>query len=211
MSKRKYSLGEEIFNSTSHGIGALISLAATIIMAVISGGKGSALGAFASVAFGLTLILLYTSSTLYHAITHPGAKRIFQILDHCTIFLLIAGSYSPYALLTVGGTPGWVIFAIVWVSALTGIILNAIDLKRFARISIVLYLAMGWAIIFYLPILLANLAAGGLWLLIAGGLAYTGGIVFYLIKKIPYFHSIWHLFVLAGSICHILSVILFVL
>ena len=211
MSKRKYSLGEEIFNSTSHGIGALISLAATIIMAVISGGKGSALGAFASVAFGLTLILLYTSSTLYHAITHPGAKRIFQILDHCTIFLLIAGSYSPYALLTVGGTPGWVIFAIVWVSALTGIILNAIDLKRFSRISIVLYLAMGWAIIFYLPILLANLAAGGLWLLIAGGLAYTGGIVFYLIKKIPYFHSIWHLFVLAGSICHILSVILFVL
>ena len=211
MSKRKYSLGEEIFNSTSHGIGALISLAATIIMAVISGGKGSALGAFASVAFGLTLILLYTSSTLYHAITHPGAKRIFQILDHCTIFLLIAGSYSPYALLTVGGTPGWVIFGIVWVSALTGIILNAIDLKRFARISIVLYLAMGWAIIFYLPILLANLAAGGLWLLIAGGLAYTGGIVFYLIKKIPYFHSIWHLFVLAGSICHILSVILFVL
>ena len=211
MSKRKYSLGEEIFNSTSHGIGALISLAATIIMAVISGGKGSALGAFASVAFGLTLILLYTSSTLYHAITHPGAKRIFQILDHCTIFLLIAGSYSPYALLTVGGTPGWVIFAIVWVSALTGIILNAINLKRFARISIVLYLAMGWAIIFYLPILLANLAAGGLWLLIAGGLAYTGGIVFYLIKKIPYFHSIWHLFVLAGSICHILSVILFVL
>lgn len=211
MNKRKYSLGEEIFNSTSHGIGALLSLAATVIMAVLSAGKGSALGTFASVAFGLTLILLYTSSTLYHAITHPGAKRIFQILDHCTIFLLIAGSYTPYALLTIGGTPGWVIFSIVWASALTGIILNAIDLKRFAKVSIILYLAMGWAIIFYLPILLSNLAAGGLWLLIAGGLAYTGGIVFYLVKKVPYFHSIWHLFVLGGSICHILSVILFVL
>jgi hemolysin III len=208
MNKRKYTLGEEIFNSTSHGVGILISLVALILMLFFS---SSILEIVSSVLFGSTLILLYTSSTLYHAITNEKAKKIFQILDHCTIYLLIAGSYTPYALLTIGGTSGWLIFIIIWISALIGILLNAINLSKFRILSIILYVAMGWAIAFYLPQLLDKLDFGGLVLLIAGGLAYTAGIVFYIIKGVKYFHSIWHLFVLGASICHILSVLIYVL
>lgn len=208
MNKRKYTLGEEIFNSTSHGVGILLSLSALILMLFFS---TSILEIVSSVMFGSTLILLYTSSTLYHAITNEKAKKIFQILDHCTIYLLIAGSYTPYALLTIGGTSGWLIFVIIWISALIGILLNAINLNKFRILSIILYVAMGWAIAFYLPQLLDKLDFGGLVLLIAGGLAYTVGLVFYVIKGIKYFHSIWHLFVLGASICHILSVLIYVL
>lgn len=208
MKKRKYSLGEEIFNSTSHGIGMLLSLVALILMIVFS---SSIIELTSSIIFGSTLILLYTSSTLYHAITNEKAKKVFQILDHCTIYLLIAGTYTPYALLSIGGKPGWLIFIIIWISALIGILLNAINLSKFRILSIILYIAMGWAIAFYLPQLLANLEFGGLILLIIGGLAYTLGVIFYIIKKIKYFHSIWHLFVLFASICHIISVIIYVL
>ena len=208
MNKRKYTLGEEIFNSTTHGVGAILSLVALILMIVFS---SSLLEVIASVIFGITLILLYISSTLYHALTNEKAKKVFQILDHCTIYLLIAGSYTPYALLTIGGNKGWIIFAIIWASALFGILLNAINLSKFRLLSISLYVAMGWAIAFFLPQLLASLEFGGLILLIAGGLAYTLGLVFYIIKKIKYFHSIWHLFVLGASICHILSVLIYIL
>lgn len=208
MEKRKYTLGEEIFNSTTHGVGILLSLSALILMLFFS---SSILEVVSSIIFGSTLILLYTSSTLYHAITNEKAKKIFQILDHCTIYLLIAGSYTPYALLTIGGASGWLIFVIIWISALIGILLNAINLSKFRILSIILYIAMGWAIAFYLPQLLDKLELGGLVLLIAGGLAYTIGIVFYVIKKIKYFHSIWHLFVLGASICHILSILIYVL
>lgn len=208
MKKRKYTLGEEIFNSTSHGVGILLSLSALILMLFFS---SSILEIVSSIIFGSTLILLYTSSTLYHAITNDRAKKIFQILDHCTIYLLIAGSYTPYALLTIGGTSGWLIFIIIWISALIGILLNAINLSKFRILSIILYVAMGWAIAFYLPQLLDKLDFGGLMLLIAGGLAYTLGIVFYIIKGVKYFHSIWHLFVLGASLCHILSVLIYVL
>lgn len=211
MNKRRYSLGEEIFNSTSHGIGMLIALASLVLMILISIIHGSGIGTLASIVFGLTLLLLYTSSTLYHALTHEKAKKVFKILDHCTIYLLIAGTYTPYALITIGGNRGLLIFVIIWISALLGILLNAINLERWKILSIILYLAMGWAIVLYLPQLIAGLSTGGLVLLIAGGLAYTLGVVFYVVKKIPYFHSVWHLFVLAGSVCHILSVMLFVL
>lgn len=208
MNKRKYTLGEEIFNSTSHGIGVLLSFVALIIMVFFS---SSALELASSIIFGSTLILLYTSSTLYHAITNIKAKKIFQILDHCTIYLLIAGTYTPYALLIIGGSSGWLIFTIIWISAFIGILLNTINLSKFRILSIILYVAMGWAIVFYLPQLLDKLDFGGLVLLIAGGLAYTIGIIFYIIKGVKYFHSIWHLFVLGASICHILSVLIYIL
>lgn len=211
MNKRRYSLGEEIFNSTSHGIGMLISLASLILMILVSISHRSGIGTLASIVFGLTLLLLYTSSTLYHALTNEKAKKVFKILDHCTIYLLIAGTYTPYALITIGGNRGLLIFVIIWISALLGILLNAINLERWKILSIILYLAMGWAIVLYLPQLIGALSTGGLALLIAGGLAYTLGVIFYVIKKVPYFHSVWHLFVLAGSVCHILSVMLFVL
>ena len=209
--KRKYTLGEEIFNSTSHGIGTIISLVALIVMIVISAKQGSALSVVASIIFGLTLILLYVSSTLYHALTNPTAKRVFQVFDHCAIFLLIAGSYTPYALLTIGGSKGWIIFGVIWFCALVGILLNSINLKKFQLFSIILYLGMGWTVVFYIRDLIANLALGGIILLAIGGVAYTLGIVFYMVKRIKYFHSVWHLFVLAGSICHIFSVMLFVI
>lgn len=208
MNKRKYSLGEEIFNSTTHGIGIILSIVALILMLFFS---SSVLELTSSIIFGSTLILLYTSSTLYHAITNDKAKKIFQVLDHCTIYLLIAGTYTPYALLTIGGASGWLIFTIIWISALVGILLNAINLSKFKLLSIILYVAMGWAIAFYLPQLLDKLDFGGLVLLIAGGLAYTIGIIFYVIKGVKYFHSIWHLFVLGASICHILSVLIYIL
>ena len=211
MNKRKYTLGEEIFNSTTHGIGAVLSLASMVIMIVIAAGRSGTIGVVSSVVFSITLFLLYISSTLYHALTNEKAKKVFQILDHCTIYLLIAGSYTPYALVSIGGFSGWLIFGIIWASALVGIILNMIDLHKYRRFSIFLYVAMGWAIVFYLPQLLKSLSAGGLALLAIGGVFYTVGIIFYIIKRIPYFHSVWHLFVLGGSICHILSVMLFVL
>lgn len=208
MNKRKYTLGEEIFNSTTHGIGVILSLIALIFMIVLS---STGLELASSIIFGATLILLYISSTLYHALTNEKAKKVFQILDHCTIYLLIAGTYTPYALLTIGGKAGWLIFVVIWLSALFGILLNSINLIKFRKISIALYVAMGWAIAFYIPQLLANLQLGGLLLLIAGGLLYTLGIIFYIIKSIKYFHSIWHLFVLFASICHIISIVIYVL
>lgn len=209
--KRKYTLGEEIFNSISHGVGVIISLIALIVMIVISIRKESILSVIASVVFGVTLIMLYTSSTLYHALINPVAKRVFQILDHCAIFLLIAGTYTSYALLTIGGSKGWIIFGVIWFCAIIGIILNSINLNKFQLFSIILYLSMGWTVVFYLRDLIINLALGGIILLAVGGVAYTFGIIFYLIKKIKYFHSVWHLLVLFGSICHILSVMLFVI
>lgn len=211
MTQKRYTLGEEIFNSTSHLIGTIISIASLVIMIVISASHQNPKAVVSSVIFGVTLTLLYLSSTLYHSLTNKTAKKVFQILDHCSIFLLIAGSYTPYALLAIGGAKGWVIFGIIWACAILGIILNTINLKKFQLFSTILYVAMGWTVVFYIKDLIANLALGGIILLAAGGLFYTLGIVFYLIKKVRYFHSIWHLFVLAGSICHILSVMLFVI
>ncbi len=208
MNNRKYTLGEEIFNATSHGVGAILSIIALIFMLLFS---STGLEVASSMIFGTTLILLYISSTLYHAIANEKAKKVFQILDHCTIYLLIAGTYTPYALLIIGGKAGWLIFTVIWLSALFGILLNSINLIKFRKLSIALYIAMGWAIAFYIPQLLANLELGGLLLLIAGGLLYTLGIIFYIIKSIKYFHSVWHLFVLFASICHILSVLIYIL
>lgn len=211
MNKRKYTLGEEIFNSTSHAIGAILSILALIIMIWLSVSTKNTVGVISSIVFGFTLILLYTSSTLYHALTNKTAKKVFQIFDHCSIYLLIAGSYTPFALMVIGGSKGWIIFGIIWLCAVLGIILNSINLKKFQLFSIVLYVGMGWTAIFYIKDIFASLDLGGIILLAVGGVLYTLGIIFYLVKKIKYFHSIWHLFVLAGSMCHVLCVILFVL
>ena len=211
MNKRKYTLGEEIFNSTSHAIGAILSILALIIMIWLSVSTKNTVGVISSIVFGFTLILLYTSSTLYHALTNKTAKKVFQIFDHCSIYLLIAGSYTPFALMVIGGSKGWIIFGIIWLCAVLGIILNSINLKKFQLFSIVLYVGMGWTAIFYIKDIFASLDVGGIILLAVGGVLYTLGIIFYLVKKIKYFHSIWHLFVLAGSMCHVLCVILFVL
>lgn len=213
MSQSKlYTLGEEIMNSVTHGIGALLSVAATIIMVVCAAKYSTTIGVVSSAIFGATLIILYTSSTLYHAFTDVKVKSLFQIFDHCTIFLLIAGTYTPLTLVAIGGKLGWIVFAVIWAAAIVGIILNAISVQRFAKISMVLYLAMGWAAVVTFGTLIDALGKGGITFLVAGGIAYTVGVIFYAMnKRCKFMHSIWHLFVLAGSVLHFFCILLYVL
>jgi hemolysin III len=160
--------------------------------------------------FGISLILLYTGSTLYHAVPFPRARHIFKIIDHSAIYLLIAGTYTPFVLVTLRASGGWWMFAVVWVLAAVGISTEAFWAYRPRWLSAVVYLFMGWLVVFMIGPLRAALAPAGLWLLVAGGLCYTLGTVFYVYKKVPYFHMVWHLWVLAGSVCHFLGVLLYV-
>ncbi|MGN0612310.1 MAG: hemolysin III family protein [Porcipelethomonas sp.] len=205
---KRYSLGEEIFNSVSHGTGGLLSIAGTAVLIVMSALHADAWAVVSSCIYGASLIVLYTMSTLYHAITNEKAKGFFRIMDHNTIFFLIAGTYTPYTLVTLRETVGWILFGIVWGAAILGIILNSIDLERFKKISLVCYVMMGWVIIFAVKPMINNLSAMPLIFLLVGGIFYTAGIVFYVIKKVRYFHSVWHLFTVAGSVFHYFSVLM---
>jgi hemolysin III len=160
--------------------------------------------------YGVTLVVLYASSTLYHGLPAGGGKRVFGILDHAAIFLLIAGTYTPFLLVTLSGALGWSLFAVIWGLAVGGVVLEAVSRGRARRIQLVLYLLMGWGIVGAAQPLLQQLALGGLALLLAGGLAYTLGVTFYVWRR-PFFHAVWHLFVLAGSICHFFAVFLYVM
>jgi len=208
---KRYTLGEEIFNSVSHGVGALLGVIGTVVLIVLSAVNGSSLALGTSIVYGLSLVMLYTMSTLYHAIVAQRAKEILRIFDHTSIFLLIAGSYTPFCLVALEGNPrGLMVAAIVWLCAIAGIILNAVSLKKTEKIGMVLYVVMGWSVIMVIKDVVAALPAPGFWLLLLGGLSYTGGIAFYAIKK-KYMHSIWHLFVLAGSVLHYLCIAIYVL
>ena len=208
---RRYTVGEEIFNAVSHGIGAGLSVAALVTLVVHAAHVSDAYGVVSVSLYGAALIILYTMSTLYHALTPAGAKRVFRVFDHTTIFLLIAGTYTPYLLVTLRGALGWTLFGILWGLAVVGIVFDAVMLDRFRKIEMILYVAMGWCIVLTVKPLLAAMEPGGLILLLAGGVCYTVGIIFYKLKKIRYMHSIWHLFVLAGSILHYFSVYFYVL
>ncbi len=205
--KKRYTLGEEIFNAISHGTGSLLAIAGTVVLIVLSAIYSDAWAVVSSCIYGASLIILYTMSTLYHAITHLKAKKFFRIMDHNTIFFLIAGTYTPYTLVTLRGKVGWILFGVVWGAAIIGIILNSIDLEKFKKISLVCYVLMGWVIVFAIKPMIANLPSYSLIMLLVGGIFYTVGIVFYVIKKIRYFHSIWHLFTVAGSIFHYFSIL----
>lgn len=208
----KYSLGEELISSISHGVGALLSVAGMILCIVRSAAHGGTAAVAASIVYGLTLIVLYTMSCIYHALRVNKAKRVFRVIDHCSVFLLIAGTYTPYTLVTLTGPTGWLLFGVIWGAAVIGITLNAISLEKFSKISVFCYLAMGWAIIFAIKPLLASLALQGIVLLVAGGVAYSLGVILYALgSKKRYMHSIWHFFVLAGSILHFFSIYLYVL
>lgn len=208
----KYSLGEEIMSAITHGVGALLSVVALILCVVVSASHGNALGVFCSVVYGVTLIILYTMSTLYHSLAVNNAKRVFRIIDHCSIFLLIAGTYTPFTLLALDHPLGIYLFAIIWIVAILGIVLNSIDLKKFKLISVIGYLVLGWIIIFCYDSLTQNVPEGGILLLVAGGVIYTIGAIFYVFgKKVKYFHSVFHLFVLAASVLHFLSILIYVL
>ena len=205
--KRQYTLGEEIFNSVSHGMGSLLAIAGTVVLITLSAIYSDEWAVVSSCIYGGSLIILYTMSTLYHAISHPKAKAFFRIMDHNTIFFLIAGTYTPYTLVPLRGTVGWILFGVVWGAAVVGIILNSIDLERFKKISLVCYVLMGWVIIFAIKPMMENMSSVSLILLLLGGIFYTVGIIFYVIKKIKYFHSIWHLFTVAGSVLHYFSIL----
>lgn len=206
-----YTVGEEIFNAVSHGIGAGLSVAALTTLIVHAAHVSDAYGVISVSLYGVALIILYTMSTLYHALTPVGAKRVFRIFDHTTIFLLIAGTYTPFLLVPLRGALGWTLFGILWGLATVGIVFDAVMLQRFCKIEMILYICMGWCIVLTVKPLLAAVRPGGLILLFAGGLCYTVGIIFYKLKKIRYMHSVWHLFVLAGSILHYFSVYFYVL
>ena len=208
----KYTLGEELMNSITHGVGALLGLAALVLCIVKSCMPFDGYKLASSIVFGITTTLLYLMSCLYHALKVNRAKRVFRVMDHCTIFLLIAGTYTPYTLITLRGVTGWVLFGVVWGVGILGIVLNAVSLKRFAKMSVACYLAMGWAVLFASKQLIAALASGGLWLLLSGGIAYTLGAVLYAIgSKKRYFHSIFHFFCLFGTVLHFFSIYLYVL
>ena len=191
-------MGEELANTISHGVGALLAAvgAAPLIVRGMMSGSGKTV--FSLTAYGLSLILLYTASAVYHAVRRPEVKRALRVMDHCSIFVLILGTYIPMSLLVVGGRTGWMLFLTNTTLAVIGITLNAIDLKRFDRLSLVLYALMGWLIVAALRAIVQALPPLGLGLLVAGGVAYTVGIIFYKSQR-RYMHFVWHLFVLAGS------------
>lgn len=207
-----YSLGEEITNAILHGIGALLAIAALVLCVVFSAIHHNPYAVVSSCLYGSTLIILYTMSCLYHSLKVNNAKRVFRIIDHCSIFLLIAGTYTPLTLVSLNGPIGWTLFGIIWGVSILGIILNAIDLNKYKVISMILYIMMGWAIIFTFPRLLKVIDMAGIYLLVAGGIVYTIGAIFYGIgKKIKYMHSVFHIFVLAGSILHFFAILLYVI
>ncbi|HSM18377.1 MAG TPA: hemolysin III family protein [Gemmatimonadales bacterium] len=206
MIARPQSLGEEIANSVSHGIGFLAVIAVTpvLILAALPHGAGQVVGVSV---FAATMALVYLTSTLYHAVPHPRVKRVFRILDHGAIFLLIAGSYTPFTLGVLRGGWGWTLFGAIWGLALAGVIFRAFAGFRYPRVSTAIYLAMGWLALFAIQPLWQRMPHAGLLWLLAGGLAYTGGVGFYAAKRLRYSHFIWHLCVLIGTACHFMAVI----
>ena len=201
---------EEILNAVTHGIGAALSVAALAGMLIYYAADGIWY-ATSSVIYGVSLITLYVASTLYHSFRNIKIKSIFKVIDHAAIFVLIAGNYTPFALIPLHGSLGWFVFFFVWGLAAVGILFQCVAAKRFRIIRTLCYLAMGWFALFIIKPLLATLPVEAIWWLVAGGLCYTVGSIFYLVKKLPYSHVIWHVFVLAGSACHFYAVFRYVL
>lgn len=207
-----YTLGEELISAISHGIGAGLSIAGLVLCVVKAAKSGSATAVVSSALFGSMLFLLYMMSTMYHALKRNNAKRVFRVFDHCTIFLLIAGTYIPVVLVAIGGVIGWVYFGVIVVSAIVGMVFNAIDVEKYERISLFCYIFMGWVIVFGFKALMESMNKGGIALLVTGGVVYTVGAVLYRLgDNRRYFHSIWHFFVLGGSILHFFAIYLYVL
>lgn len=202
---KRYTLGEEVMNAVTHGVGALLAVAGGTLLIASSASQQDPYKLASSIVYGLSLAMLYLMSTLYHSIACPRAKAVLRVFDHCSIFLLIAGTYTPFTLVTLRQTGGWGLFGAIWGTAAVGIALNAISLRRFEKLSLLCYVVMGWAVVFQAGTLLSALSPGGLALLVAGGICYTGGILFYVLRR-PYMHGVWHLFVLAGSVCHFFCV-----
>lgn len=209
----EFSALEERLHSISHGVGALLSIVGAVVLLVMASIAAQVdpwkLTSFGL--YGMTLVLLYTASTLYHGIPHRLWKQRFQLLDHCAIYLLIAGTYTPFLLVNMRGPTGWALFAAVWSLALIGITCKLLWPQRLSMFRVVIYLLMGWMILLASEEMAAKLSVTGIALLAAGGITYTVGVIFYAVRAIPYNHAIWHLFVVGGSICHYFAVVAAVL
>lgn len=207
----EYTPAEDLANSITHGIGAALAVAGLGVLVTLAARHGDGWRVVSLSVYGTSLVLLYLASTLYHAIRAPRLKHLFKGLDHAAIFLLIAGSYTPFTLVTLRGPWGWTIFGLIWAFAVAGIIFESLFLGRFKRLVVVFYLGMGWLAVIAVGPLIEALALGGLAWIAAGGFFYTSGVIFYMWKRLPYNHAIWHLFVLGGSICHFIAITLYVL
>jgi hemolysin III len=207
----RYSFGDELASSVIHGIGIVLSIAGLATLVAFAALHGNALAVVACAVFGTSLVLLYTASTLYHSISVAAAKPALRAFDHIAIYVLIAGTYTPFTLIVLPGPWGWSLFAAVWTLALSGSALKLGLLKRYHKLAVLLYVGMGWIGMIAFKPLSEHLQTGGMLLLIGGGVAYTLGVPFYLWRRLPYHHALWHVFVLAGSVLHFLAVLLYVI
>ncbi len=205
---RPQSPAEEVANSLSHGMALLAAVAALPVLVVHAAGRGSAADVVGASVFGATMVLLYLISTIYHALPAGAAKRLFLVLDHSAIYLLIAGTYTPFALGVLGGAWGWSLFGVIWGLALSGVVFKGVFGTRYPVLSTILYLLMGWLVLIAAKTLLENIPTAGLLWLLAGGIAYTLGVVFFALdERVRFAHFVWHLFVIAGTACHFVAVL----
>jgi hemolysin III len=205
------SLREEIANSITHGIGLLLSISGLVLLVVFACLRGDVWHIVSFSIFGVGMIMVYTSSTLFHSFRNVKIKSILNIIDHSAVYLLIAATYTPFTLVTIRGPWGWSIFGVVWAAAIAGIILKIFFIGKYRTLSTLLYVAIGWVLLIAIKPLYASLPTPGFWLLMAGCFTYSIGVIFFLWRKLPFGHSIWHLFVLGGTICHFFAIILYVL
>ena len=206
---RLYTLGEEIAHSITHGVGVALSVAGLTVLLVLAVLYGNAYQIVSFSIYGATLIFLYLASTLYHSFQNPRLKGVFQIIDHSAIYLLIAGSYTPFLLVAIRGVWGWTLLVIIWGLAILGVSFKTLFIHRFEKLSVLTYILMGWLCVVALNELLVSIPLGGLIWLAAGGVVYTLGVIFYAMHRIPYTHAVWHVFVLGGSICHYFAVLFY--
>jgi len=203
----RYTLGEEIANSITHGLGLLLSVAACSVLVVLAAQRGTAWHVTSVAIFGASLILLYAASTIYHALTHRKAKRVFKFLDYSAIYVLIAGSYTPFTLVTMRGGWGWTLFGVAWGLAILGAVLEVTTRRKYPAVSLAFYIGMGWLLVIAVKPLFAALATRDIVLLLCGGVCYTGGAALYAWGRFKYHHAVWHVLVLAGSALHFMAVL----
>lgn len=209
--KPEYTTGEEIASSVIHGIGCVLGIAALILLVVFSSIYGDVWTIVSCSIFGVTIVVMYAMSTLYHSLRGQRVKHLFKIFDHSSIFFLIAGTYTPFTLVFLRGPWGWALFGFVWTGFILGTVFKSLAVKKMKILSTITYVAMGWVVVIAMKELITKVPAGGLIFLVLGGLMYTLGVPFYVSKKIPFNHAIWHLFVLAGTVFHFLSIFLYVI
>ncbi|HOV31794.1 MAG TPA: hemolysin III family protein [Candidatus Hydrogenedens sp.] len=209
--KKVYTTVEEIFHALTHGLGAGLSIAGFVVMVILAAQKGDPFTLAGVLVFGIALILLYLSSTLYHSFPPGKVKSFFQLMDHCSIYVLIAGTYTPFLLVYMRGPWGWSLFGALWTLTLLGFIFKFFFLGKWNRLATAIYILMGWIAIIAIRPTLQMIPMGAIWLMLIGGIIYTGGTLFYLMDRLPFHHVIWHIFVLGGSLIHFICIYIYIL